>query len=528
MGQHLDDLVSWATPPFSYAKFRLAKRRCGPRYYIWSTPCSSVTVPEEKKKETKEGVHATPLSYDWEECEEIKKVMLKRVRCSYRYGILFCICLVKVTLNFIFDIPAGLEYAIISIMEVEVSRYELLYSVYAWPAVLTSVVGGVLVDKYLGLSIGVLVFIIISTIGQLGFAFGAYFGMFWLMVVSRFMIGIGGEVALNCVDALAGRWFKGKRVGFVFGIIGTHARLGGAFSLYLNKVLYDCFSFMPSKRARLGTTLFVPFCMLVLCSLVTVVLVALDRYGQKKLRLRKKATAFVCRDMREFGLNYWLVVAILVTYFGTMFPFVSISQVYFVSKYGLSVNQANLAMVLTYVFPVFAPFFGLLIDRTGCNIYWGLTGMLLSLLAHLIFISSQPGVSYPPFIANTFIGMSYDFFHIPFWSAIALLVSDRVLGTSYGILSSMLSLGYAVIAIIAGLIIDYFGYLSLEIFFICFLSFGIVLTILLILLLSNSDNPVNKPKWKRKVRVSSREFESIKNSREPEIHVLTVVDSDSM
>ena len=87
------------------------------------------------------------------------------------------------------------------------------------------------------------------------------------------------------------------------------------------------------------------------------------------------------------------------------YPFVAIAQLFFISKFGLSFSEANIANVLTYVTQILSPFFGLMIERTGFRMSWALTGILLMFGAHVLFLFFN-GIFYIPFIANAIIGIS--------------------------------------------------------------------------------------------------------------------------
>ena len=415
----------------------------------------------------------------------------------YKYVILVLICIVKVCLNYVYDSPAGLEKVIIDTLDLDVSQYSLLYSVYSWPNIILSVLGGIVIDRILGLRLGTLIFMALSTIGQLIFALGGFFDTFWLLVVARFIIGVGAEITFIATDAFAASWFKGKE-SFVFAILGAACRLGGSGGLYLNQVFYDCFSFIVDKNTRLGITLLVQFASLVLCLIATLLLAVMDKRAEKILK-RDNSTKkkFTFKDLKDFGINYWFVVGVSVAYFATMFPFVAIAQIFFTSKFGLSVSEANIAGLLTYAIPVTAPLFGLIIGWTGFNVYWGLLGITMMFGAHVLFFLSN-GAYYVPFIANSIIGLSHSCFNTAIWAAPAMLVKEHQLATSYGILEASLNAGYAVVDIIAGQLIDNYGYAVQEIFFLCFLALGIMIIVVLIFHLFGSNNVVNISGWKRR------------------------------
>ena len=95
---------------------------------------------------------------------------------TYRYIVLILVCTVKISQNYIYDIPAGLEEVIIQTLNIDVSRYAILYSIYSWPNVIFTVIGGILVDRILGMRLGLLLFMAVSTIGQLVMALEICFG----------------------------------------------------------------------------------------------------------------------------------------------------------------------------------------------------------------------------------------------------------------------------------------------------------------------------------------------------------------
>ena len=410
---------------------------------------------------------------------------------TYRYVILILVCTVKFSQNYIFDIPAGLEQVIIQTLNIDVSRYALLYSIYSWPNVVFTVVGGILVDQFLGARLGLLLFMVVSTIGQLVMALGGFFNTFWLMVVGRFVIGLGGELALITTNAFAAVWFKGKEITFVFALLGTCAGLGGVCGIYLNEVLYDYFKFVSDKHIQLGITLSVSFGMMVLFCILSFVLLVMDKRAEKILKRHNSTEkGFSLRDFKSFNINYWLVLVITVSYFASYYPFIAVAQLFYTSKFGLSVNQANIANVITYAVQIFSPLFGLMIDLTGFHMFWGLIAALPMLGAHVLLLLSN-GSFYIPFVASSVIGISHSCYCAAMWVAPALLVKEHQLSTAYGLFEAVLNIGYAVINLIAGHVIDKYGYFAQEVIFICFQVVGILLLILLILRLLGTENLVN-------------------------------------
>lgn len=86
-------------------------------------------------------------------------------------------------------------------------------------------VGGILIDKWLGVARGATVFCAFILVGQVIFAFGGYTRKIWLMNAGRFVFGIGGESLASAQNAYAVAWFFGKQLNFVFGLQLSFARV---------------------------------------------------------------------------------------------------------------------------------------------------------------------------------------------------------------------------------------------------------------------------------------------------------------
>ena len=90
-------------------------------------------------------------------------------------------------------------------------------------------VGGILIDKWLGVARGATLFCIFILIGQVIFGLGGYFRLIWLMNAGRFIFGIGGESLSSAQNAYAVSWFFGKELNFVFGLQLSFARVVSTF-----------------------------------------------------------------------------------------------------------------------------------------------------------------------------------------------------------------------------------------------------------------------------------------------------------
>ena len=412
---------------------------------------------------------------------------------SFRYLILFLVCILKCVLNYVWQIPSGMENIITQVLDVDVTRYNLLFSVFAWPNIILPLIEGVLVDRIIGIRMGLLLPMFICLMGQLVFSFGGYYDSFILMIISRFVSGIGSDMALVVSDAFAARWFRGKEIALMFALLGISCRFGGIGGIYLSTCFYDWLGFINNKHSRLGLTLMTSFGILLIATCTTVLLVILDKKGEKVLMKQNKEInnkpSNTHKDCcRNFGVQFWLVVMMYTSFKTTMFTFITVSQLFYISKFHLSAGMANIVTIVTYSMTLIGPVIGIIIDKTGYYVSWALfCGFGLIFGSHLFFGLSTDDY-YIPFIGNTIIGISYAFFNTAIRSLPPILVSNNQLVTAYGCMMAVQSIGSSVAGIVIGVIIDNYGYLVQEVFLLYVCLLGIVPGIVLVFFMRSKGN----------------------------------------
>ena len=116
-----------------------------------------------------------------------------------------------------FDNPAELENVLEKKFQISMTEYSLLYSLYSLPNTIIPFLGGIFIDSA-GYYAGLIISSVIVTIGQTIIAVGGYQGSFHLMLVGRFIFGIGSET-LWVVQALyVSNWFFDQELSLAMGI----------------------------------------------------------------------------------------------------------------------------------------------------------------------------------------------------------------------------------------------------------------------------------------------------------------------
>lgn len=117
-------------------------------------------------------------------------------------------------------------------------QYNSLYSIYSFPNVVLPLVGGLIIDK-MGVRVGTFVFSSILILGQTIFMLGGYYEKYWLMMMGRFVFGLGGECLVVSQSTVISQWFKANEIALALGLNITASRLGSSVNSALTPILYS-------------------------------------------------------------------------------------------------------------------------------------------------------------------------------------------------------------------------------------------------------------------------------------------------
>lgn len=438
----------------------------------------------------------------------------------YRYYVLVAICGMGFGSYFAYDSPAALEDEITREMGVSTASFAALYSWYSWPNVVLCFFGGFFIDRIFGIRWGAIIYSTIVLIGQLIVAFGAFIDHFWIMNLGRFVFGIGGESLAVAQNTYAVSWFQNKELNFVFGLQLSLSRVGSTVGLNLIKPIYHGFNSLAHGHTLLGLVFFVSASTCAFSVICSIAAAVLDRRAQ---RLRQSTGTgeqpepelIRFADIATFKSSFWYLSIICVLFYNCIFPFVSLGTVFFKRKFSLPDAQANGVDSVVYtVSAVASPIFGYLIDVTGRNLTWIAVATVCGLMSHAILAFTFINPWFPMIL----MGISYCILACALWPMVSYVIPENQLGTAYGIMQSIQNLGLAVTPLIAGYLVDWKGYITLEVFFLanmCACSFFVVL-----LFISNhsTNGVLNMKPSTRIAELAAQKSDSIEGSSEGSIN----------
>ncbi|KAG8195769.1 hypothetical protein JTE90_004776 [Oedothorax gibbosus] len=420
-------------------------------------------------------------------------------KAAHRYFALIFMCFLSFGSYFCYDSPGAIQDQIMNDMSVSTSQFSLLYSWYSWPNVVLSFFGGFLIDRVFGIRLGAIIFSMFVLAGQLVFALGASVNMYWLMEFGRFIFGIGGESLAVAQNTYAVSWFKGKELNMVFGVQLSFARVGSAVNFNVTPAIYRAMNEYYSGHTLLGVTLFIASLTCVFSLVSALIIGFFDWRAEKILNKAAGQTGEVIRlsDIKDFPATFWVITIICVAYYAAIFPFIGLGSVFFARKYHLDHDTANSVDSIVYLISAGAsPLLGLLVDKTGRNLMWLLTAVFLTIICHTMLAFTFIN----PWIPMVGMGLTYSLLACALWPMVALEVPEHQLGTAYGIMQSVQNLGLAIVTMVAGAIVDAYGYIFLELFFIYFVIASFIATIVLFILNSNKQGLLNMSISERTVK----------------------------
>lgn len=416
---------------------------------------------------------------------------------THRYIALALICLLGFGNYFCYDTPGALEVPIENAMSIGTSEFTSLYALYSWPNVIMCFFGGLLIDKVLGIRLGAIVFLVLLVIGQLLFALGAFTGHFWLMQVGRFVYGLGGESLCVAQNTYVVAWFKGRELNTVFGFQITVSRAGSTLAYNTMHLVYNHSRSSYSPQFALGYTLLVAGLTCIISLIASLILAAQDKRAERILgrTIVQSDENIRLKDATNFKSEFWMLTLICVSFYLTIFPFIALGSKFFQTKWGYDPSRADAADSVVYIISaVTSPFIGLLVDKVGRNLVFLLIASLLVMASHMIMAVTFLNL-WIPMIS---LGIGYSIMCSALWPLVALVVPQHQLGTAYGVMQAIQNLGLAVAANVTGYLVDWKGYVTVELFFVFWVSLSVICSMVLMVQDHFREGSLNKSAAERK------------------------------
>ena len=353
---------------------------------------------------------------------------------TYRWVVLFFVSLTMFGNYYLYDSIAPVEDLLKSQLHFTDHMIGRLYSMYSYAAVALLLVGGIIIDK-IGTKKAVTLFGGLCAIA--GFL-TAVSSDVHVMYVGRFILGFGAESLIAAVTTALAKWFKGKEIGFAFGINLTIARLGSMATDYsprFAKPLYGNWQSPLWLAAGLGT----------FCIIGAIIYWILEASAERHYVIGQAGSTdkLVLKDLVAFDRSFWYITGLCVTFYAAVFPFRSFDIKFFMEAYRMTRQAAGtLSAFLPQAAMIATPLFGLMIDKVGKRALFMAVGSLIIVPAYLMMM---PSLHITPYASMTLIGIAFSLIPAVMWPSVAYIVDEKRLGTAYALMALIQQLGVAII-----------------------------------------------------------------------------------
>jgi len=318
----------------------------------------------------------------------------------------------------------------------------LLQAIYSFPNIFTVVIGGFIIDR-LGLRKSLMIFGVLSMIGP---AITASSSHLPVMAAGRLIFGMGAESLNVAVIAALARWFKGKELSFAFGVNLTICRLGSFAAL-------NSPTWARAAYANWRWPFLIALALSAFCVIGAIVYWILEVQAEKNFRLGEASTdKVVFGDLFKFGVSYWYIVALCVTFYSAIFPFQTFAVKFFIEAHGTSREFGGfLSSTLTLFAMIATPLFGLWVDRIGKRSLLMMFGSLLLIPVYLMMAYTHVNL----YVPMVLMGVAFSLIPAVMWPSVAYIVDQSRLGTAYGLMTMIQNIGLFGFNLMVGWANDY-------------------------------------------------------------------------
>ena len=328
------------------------------------------------------------------------------------------------------------------------------------------VVCGMLLDKW-GVRVTGSIFVTMMTGGAALVTYALTSGLppktsLTIAYVGCMFFGLGSEIAGVAVTRSIAKWFKDRNMAFAMGLQLAIARLGTAFALVISPKLVaekgvgETYSLMETASPA-----FLGLILMLVGMVLWAIFVAMDarfdhQAGLKDTVETAEEDKFRFSDVVKLLKNrHFIVIALLCVFFySSVVSFKKFASAILIPRFDVPVEAASwMVSMLPFATVVFAPIFGLLVDKIGHGTRWMLTGAVLALIAHLMLAFAPSGIPFYGYLSMVFLGFGYSLVPAAMWPSVPKIVPNKVLGTAYSLIYWVQNLGLMSFKMFAGKIL---------------------------------------------------------------------------
>lgn len=350
---------------------------------------------------------------------------------AYRWLVLILISFAMFGNYYIYDAISPLADVLVTQLHFTDSDIGLLQGIYSLPNIVMVLIGGFIIDR-LGTKKSTLIFAVLCLLGAV---ITVSSGTLFVMATGRLVFGLGAESLIVAVTTAIAKWFKGKELSFAFGINLTIARLGSFAAL-------NSPSWASKYYEHWQAALMISVVFGVVCVAGAIIYWLLESNAEKKYQISNAGPTdkVVFSDIFKFGVSYWYIVALCITFYSAIFPFQTFAVKFFMEAHGTSRELGGfLSSMLTLFAMIATPLFGLMVDKIGKRSLFMMFGSILLVPVYLMMAYTHISL----YVPMAMMGIAFSLIPGIMWPSVSYLVEEKKLGTAYGLMTLIQNIGLA-------------------------------------------------------------------------------------
>src|SRR5215469_11531162 len=262
----------------------------------------------------------------------------------YRWIVLIVVSLTMFGNYYVYDCIAPIADLLSKQLGFSDANIGLLQAIYSIPNVFMVLIGGYIVDR-IGTRKGIFIF---GTLCLIGSALTVAAGKLPVMATGRLVFGMGAESLIVAVTTALAKWFKGKELSFAFGINLTISRLGSFAAL--NSPTWARVAYANWRGPFL-----IALAISSLCFVGALIYWVMEVHAEKHFHLGEASTdKVVFGDLFKFGLSYWYIVSLCITFYSGILPFQTFAVKFFIEGHVTTREVGGFLSSMLTLFAMFA------------------------------------------------------------------------------------------------------------------------------------------------------------------------------
>ncbi|MFM5883957.1 MAG: MFS transporter [Novosphingobium sp.] len=319
-----------------------------------------------------------------------------------------------------------------------------LNAVFNLPNIALALVGGILIDR-IGAAMAIMLAALVCTLGAVLTAIGDPYA---LMLAGRLLFGLGNETLYIALLVGIAQWFHRGGGALAIALFFSMARVGSYSADKSTSWFADVYA------AGWQAPLWLAAGLTALGVITAALYLAIDRRLPHLRAAGHKAAAFSIRDLTGFSRSFWYILWLNVLFASVFFPFRSTFAIqYFQDVKGMNLADAGTANSYVFAAAIFAtPVVGLIADRIGRRASLLTFAAALMPLTFFLLAATDYGL----WLTTMLMGMSFSVIPAVIWPSTAMLVERHRVGTAFGLINMIQSIGLATANFGAGWLNDRF------------------------------------------------------------------------